>query len=130
MSIPPISVAIIDDDKLYRTLLSKLLIRSGLVVMFHAENGKDCIDQLKTIFIHPMVVILDIEMPVMNGFDTAEFIRLNWPYIKIISNSSLISEDIEELAIKSGADIFLPKSLTNKDLIATINQLTFEKYYK
>lgn len=119
----PVSVAIIDDDNLYRIMLAKAFERSGLSVIFQAENGKLGIDQMKNCLTLPLVVVVDVEMPVMNGFETTRSVKTNWPEIGIVAHSSISGQDAKDLMIDCGADIFLPKGAGIKELVSTVKQL-------
>lgn len=123
MSLPFISAAIIDDDEIYRFIITRMLKNSGITIAFQAENGKKGIQQIQTSPILPEVVIIDIEMPIMNGFETAQYVKMNWPQIGIIAHSSLITNEAQSLMINSGADLFLPKPCSAIELIHSITQL-------
>ncbi|KAA8482772.1 response regulator receiver domain-containing protein [Arcticibacter tournemirensis] len=127
MRLPLISAAIIDDDEIYRFIIARMLKNSGIALVFQAENGKKGIQQIETSLILPEVLIVDIEMPVMNGFETAQYIKMNWPQIGIIAHSSLIDDKTKALMIKSGADLFLPKPCSASELIGSICQLAVLK---
>ncbi|GEM_PF-1083246 len=122
-----ISAAIIDDDEIYRFILVRMLKNSGVTIDIQAENGKKGIQQIQASSSLPDVVIIDIEMPVMNGFETASYIKMHWPQIGIIAHSSLITNEARSLMINSGADLFLPKSCSAIELINSIEQLAVVK---
>ena len=67
-------ILIIDDDKIVRDALAKLLKRDGLDNLWFAENGEEGIALLKKV--SPVVVILDLQMPVMDGVTFLEKINL------------------------------------------------------
>jgi len=72
-----IKVAMVDDHVLLRNALSSLINNSGKCkVIFEASNGKELITQLENKNF-PNVVILDVNMPEMNGHDTETFIQMN-----------------------------------------------------
>jgi DNA-binding NarL/FixJ family response regulator len=77
-------IALVDDHVLLRTGLASLIGSfEGYHVLFEADHGKDFISQL-TPKHPPDIVLLDITMPVMNGYETAEWIRENLPGTKVL----------------------------------------------
>ena len=71
-----LKILVVDDIYTNRHLLSELIKLTGNVAVL-AENGQEAIDILKTEEIH--MVFMDIEMPVMNGVETTEYIRNKLP---------------------------------------------------
>ena len=118
-----ISVAIIDDDDLYRSIMAKVLQRSGISVIFQANNGKSGIDQIKDCLPLPLVVILDLEMPFMNGFETVKRLKTDWPQVAIVIHSSIMDQKTIDLLINSGVDAFISKTAGIRQLARTIKQM-------
>jgi DNA-binding NarL/FixJ family response regulator len=123
----PISVAIIDDDDLYRAILVKLFERSGMTVVFRAENGRAGVDQMKNCSPLPLIVIVDIEMPVMDGFETARHVRAHWPEVGIVAHSSLTDQEAGASMVHAGADVFLSKAAGIKELVKTVEKLAVSR---
>ena len=72
-------IALVDDHVLLRNGLASLIQSfEGYAVLFQADNGKEFIQQLKA---HPLpdIILLDITMPEMNGFETAAWINKTHP---------------------------------------------------
>ncbi|QTE39776.1 response regulator transcription factor [Mucilaginibacter gossypii] len=130
MSEMPISVAIIDDDDLYRTIVTRLLQRSGVAVVFQANNGKAGIDQMSRCSALPSAVILDIEMPVMGGFETARKIKQLWPEVFIIIHSSLTIPEVANRMLNSGSDFFISKSADIDQVANAIKKIVVSKCIK
>lgn len=78
-----IKVAIADDHTLFRKSLAQLLEDDIFIVKVQAENGKELIAQLVN-NVDVQVVLMDIHMPVMNGFEATEYLRKHHPEIKVI----------------------------------------------
>lgn len=118
------TIAIVDDSHLHRMLLRTWLLKIGYTVAFEAENGMECVKQLKELPTIPAIVILDIEMPVMDGPETASVLKKEWSTIRIIANSASADvEDIERM-MNSGADVFINKHGMKKEvLLSVINDL-------
>ena len=130
MSELPVSVAIIDDDELYRAILARMLRRSGMAVAFEANNGKSGIEQMSGCLPLPSVIIMDIEMPVMDGFETAKHMKTQWPWVPIVAHSSLTNYQAADRMIHSGADSFISKSADIEQLAHTIKQIAVSKRNK
>jgi DNA-binding NarL/FixJ family response regulator len=102
-------IALVDDHALLRNGLASL-IRSfdGYTVLFEADNGKHFIRQLKE---HPQpdIILLDITMPEMNGFETAAWIKENAPAIKILVLSMMDNDEVVISMLKAGARGYILK---------------------
>jgi len=109
---PAISVAIVDDHSIWRDLLSKMARQLGYHVAFTAINGIDCILRIQTVAQKNLVCIIDIEMPIMNGFETTRQIKTKYPDTRIIGLS--IKNDPNTIAkmMQCGADGFIQKGAT------------------
>jgi DNA-binding NarL/FixJ family response regulator len=107
----PIHVVIADDCSLIRFSLSKLLgSYGGYQVDFEAENGKQLINYIKSAAIMPDICILDIGMPEMNGYDTINILKRNWPSIKVLVLSVFCQDYSIRYMLRKGANGFLSKT--------------------
>ena len=78
------TVALVDDHILLRSSLARIITNfEGYFVLFQADNGQHFIDQI-TKKNTPDIVLLDISMPVMDGFETAKWIKNNLPDTKVL----------------------------------------------
>ena len=93
---------------------------AGFSIAFEAGNGRECLQKLATCKIIPGVCILDIEMPLLNGYDTAIEIKKAWPEIKIIMYSVGSDEQNKVKSLESGADAFLSKGCEPDELLAAV----------
>lgn len=106
---PTTYVALVDDHSLLRNGLAAVINSfDGYRVIIEADHGKHFIDQLKG-KPAPDIVLLDITMPVMNGYETAEWIKVNLPETKIVVLSMMESDTIIINMIKRGAKGYLLK---------------------
>jgi len=102
-------IALVDDHALLRNGLASLIQTfEGYSVLFEADNGKDFIRQLQTHAI-PDIILLDITMPEMNGFETAAWINKNTPAIKILVLSMMDNDAVVISMIKEGARGYILK---------------------
>ncbi|MEO6347290.1 MAG: response regulator transcription factor [Aquaticitalea sp.] len=111
-----IKVAIVDDNTfLQKVIIDKLSFFEDIVVKFKANNGEDLISKLeKNHNIH--LILMDIEMPKMNGIDAAQYVKTNYPQIKIIMLTVFDNEENIFKSIKAGADGYLLKEVSPEEL--------------
>jgi len=114
--VPQIKLAIIDDHKAWREKLSEMLVTVGFNIIITATNGKVFLDALEKAKTLPDVCLLDISMPVMDGYETAEKLRESYPKIKILAFSMDTDETVIARVITSGANGFIPKGVSLKEL--------------
>ncbi|WP_138477000.1 response regulator [Dyadobacter bucti] len=118
------TIAVVDDSPVVRAYVSFLLIKNNLSVVFEATDGQDCLSKIREAGKAPCVVILDIEMPIMDGFETALILKNDWPDTKIIAMSSKSDSSTIGQMAEAGADFFISKEGNITDaLINTLNML-------
>jgi two-component system chemotaxis response regulator CheB len=103
-------VLIVDDSSVYRKFLAYSLEKSGRIrVSGHASSGEEALEQLKKN--RPQVVLMDIHMPGMDGFETTKRIMSLYPVPVIIISSDYASGDQSKTfrALEAGAVSFMPK---------------------
>lgn len=117
MSNPPIRIALVDDQKLFRGGLKMILSdRPDFRVIFEADNGKQFFERLA--FEPVDVVILDVEMPVMDGIETLEKIRETHPDLRVIMLTMHDSDRLINHLMQLGANGFLLKD-ENPEIVRT-----------
>ncbi|GAA4242964.1 response regulator transcription factor [Winogradskyella damuponensis] len=111
-----IKIAIVDDNTfLVKAVEEKLSFFEDVHVKFTARNGLDVLDQLESN--HNLnLILMDIEMPVMNGIEATEKIKQKYPHIKIIMLTVFDNDENIFNAIKAGADGYLLKEINAGDL--------------
>ncbi|MCT4629420.1 response regulator transcription factor [Winogradskyella sp.] len=111
-----IRIAIVDDNTfLIKAVKEKLSFFDDLQVRFIAMNGKDVIEKLKEN--HNIdLILMDIEMPEMNGIEATEQVKQKYPHIKIIMLTVFDNDENIFNAIKAGADGYLLKEINAEDL--------------
>ena len=111
-------VMIVDDSLTVRRITSRLLSREGFDVLT-ARDGIDALELLETEAETPDVILLDIEMPRMDGFEFMKTIKANPKYASIpivmISGTH---------GVHAGADAVLGKPFDTSELIALADRLT------
>ena len=114
-------VLIVDDQRIMRLVLSSILSDTGIKVLGQASNGLEALElytQLK-----PMVVLLDLLMPVMDGFTTMEKLLAYDPKANIVICSSMQHKFYISRALKQGAKDFLVKPFRKDQVRAAVNKL-------
>ena len=87
-----IQVAIADDHTLLRKALAKLITSfENYSVLFEADNGKEIKNKISQHII-PDVILLDVNMPEMDGYETASWLFKNHPQIKVLALSMFSDE--------------------------------------
>lgn len=116
-------IVLVDDHILLRNGLAGIISAFGnFTVLFEANNGKHFIEQLDPNNL-PDIVLLDVTMPVMNGFETAEWIFNNHPNIKVMVLSMLNDERTIIKMLKFGAMGYMTKDTDPKELNRALNEL-------
>ena len=111
-----IKLAIIDDNSfLIKATQEKLSFFEDFDIKFSAFDGKNCIEKLEKN--HNIdLILMDIEMPIMNGIEATQIIKNRYPQIKIIMLTVFNNDENIFNAIKAGADGYLLKEVNPKDL--------------
>lgn len=104
----PGSIAIADNHQLIRQTLIQVLTSFGYHVIIEAENGKSLIEKLEEDEL-PDICVIDLEMPVLDGYETTEYIKQNWPSIKVLIFSLDNNMHNQQRALDCGADAFISK---------------------
>lgn len=123
-----IKIGIAEDQQIFRKGLALLLNSfTNIVVVNEGENGVDLIDQMTQNC--PNVVIMDYNMPLMDGIETTKAIRKKFPEVKIILLSILDGEDHVASAIENGANGYLSKNDTLSEIEMAIQGVVNNNYY-
>ncbi|MFT3948707.1 MAG: response regulator transcription factor [Agriterribacter sp.] len=103
------TIAIADDHRLMRDTLAAFLHEQGYNVVIQASNGQHLLDQLNHISPLPDLCLLDVDMPVMDGYETACYLRKHYTSIKILAISVFYNEDKKEKMLRCGVNSFISK---------------------
>ena len=112
----PVKIAIVD-DKLFlaRAVAEKIFFFEEYSLKFIAENGADLLTQLDENS-NVDLILMDIEMPVLNGIEATALVKQKYPQIKIIMLTVFDNDEHIFNAIKAGADGYLLKE-TSPDIL-------------
>jgi len=116
-------VALVDDHAMINDALAKVIDKfEGLTVILKARNGRELIDQLRPDNL-PDLVILDVQMPIMDGYKTASWLTANFPDIFILAVSMIDTELSTMRLIQSGVTGFLSKKKGTDELELAIRSI-------
>ena len=122
----PIQVAIVDDKAGNRLIIKdKLLHHPQINVTLTAENGKDFLEQMKSLSPDktPEVVLMDLEMPEMDGIDAVAAGSYLYPTVKYVMLTIFDDEERIFKAIKAGAFGYLLKDESAENIAEVITQM-------
>lgn len=111
-----IKIGIVDDNVfLIKAIEEKLSFFDDVSVKFKAFNGSETISKLNDNY-NIDLILMDIEMPVLNGIETTELVKNKYPHIKIVMLTVFDNDENIFNAIKAGADGYLLKEINPKEL--------------
>jgi two-component system, NarL family, invasion response regulator UvrY len=125
----PIKVAITDDHILIRKGLAGLINSfQNYTVLFEADNG---IELIKKINKHnlPDIVVLDVNMPEMDGYETAKWLRKNYPYINVLALSMFNNESAVIQMLKLGVKGYVMKNAEPEELRSALDAVVQKGFY-
>jgi len=122
------SIVLTDDHALLRNGLAGLLKSLGHRVLFEADNGKDLISKLNSTNI-PEVLMLDINMPEMDGYETARWMKNHHPEVKILALSMYDNDNAVIGMLKCGVKGYILKDSDPSILRDAINDLMEKDFY-
>lgn len=120
-------VLVVEDSPTQREMISGLLERSGLDVT-SVGDGIEALDLLKTLVsdgIPPDLVVLDIVMPRMNGYEVCRSIKADpaTQHLPVVMCSSKGEEFDRYWGLRNGADAYIAKPFQPQELVGTVRQL-------
>ncbi len=127
---PVIKIAIADDHELFRIGISKILQGyKGFDVILEVDHGESLLKAIEMSSQLPDVILLDIRMPVMDGFEAMEVLTKNFPSIKIIVLS--VHDKARHIIrmIELGAHGYLLKNTHPEEVVESIKKVMEQDYY-
>ena len=125
-----INIAVVDDHGLYRSGLVNLIHSLGdeFQVTKQASNGKEFLEILDNSTL-PNIVILDIDMPIMNGFETAEILAKKYPGLPVLVITMLEDEASLIRMLRIGVKGFLSKDVEPDELKLALLSISSKGYH-
>lgn len=123
-------IALADDQQLFLRSLSTLINGfEGKKVITEALNGEDLLHQLKTALQLPDIILLDVNMPVMNGEEAAQLLSKKYPDIKLVALSMKDDDRTIIKMIKAGCCSYLLKDIHPNELDKALTEINTNGYY-
>lgn len=122
------NLALVDDHVLLRNGLAGLVKNIGHTVIFEASNGNEFINQLSANNL-PQIVLMDINMPEKDGFETTLWLKKNHPSVKVLALSMYDSENSIIRMLKNGARGYILKDSDPEELKDAIAAIHDKGYY-
>ena len=118
----PIRIALVDDHPILRQGIAALISdQPDLLLVGQASNGLEAIEQFR---LHrPDVMLMDLQMPGMNGIDAMSAIRGEFPDARFVVLTTYTGDVQIVRALKAGARAYLLKSLLHRELLDTIRSV-------
>jgi DNA-binding NarL/FixJ family response regulator len=127
---PIIKIGLVDDHKLVLSSLERLIQSfDGYQVVLTAGNGQDMIEQFEKNQFYPEIILLDNNMPLMNGYETLLWLRKNHPTIRVLVLSMEDHENLMLKMIRAGANGYLLKDCHPDELKWALQEVLDKGYH-
>lgn len=124
-----ITLGVVDDHRLFRKALINLINGfQGYKVVLEANDGKNLQEVLKQSAL-PNILLLDLQMPEINGFETLSWLHKEYPEIKVIILSMCCFEYSLIKLMESGAKAFLTKDIDEGELCRALKEVNERGFY-
>jgi two-component system, NarL family, invasion response regulator UvrY len=123
-----VKIALVDDHSLLRNGLASLINNLGYSVLYECSNGQQLIDKVEKNEA-PDVILMDINMPEMDGFETTLWLKRNRPLVNVIALSMYDDETSIIRMIKNGARGYILKDTNPKELKLAIESVMAKGFY-
>lgn len=122
-------VAIVDDHSLMRSALARVINTfEGYSVVLEADNGLELKEKLNSSVL-PDIVLLDVNMPGMDGFETTQFLHRSYPHVKVLALSMLSDEKTIIKIFRLGAKGYLMKNTDAAELKKALDSVMDKNVY-
>jgi len=127
---PNYSIVVVDDHLLIAKAIAGVIEGfEKYEVLYEVENGKALIEKFKVSKNIPDIVLMDITMPVMDGFETTKWLKENHPEVLVLA-LSMQNDDMSLIKmIKAGAKGYLLKNIHPTELEKALDSLVQKGYY-
>ncbi|WCT10968.1 response regulator transcription factor [Mucilaginibacter jinjuensis] len=124
-----IQIAIVDDHTLFRQGIGSLLSEyKEIEILFDAANGLELKEKLSR-YPLPQVILMDITMPLMNGYETTAWIKQNYPQVRVLALSMFEEDEPIIKMLKSGAGGYILKESKASDLVYAIKTIATHGFF-
>jgi len=124
------TIVIVDDHLLIAKAITSIIEKlNGFEVLYETDNGKSMIERFNGSKNIPDIVLLDISMPVMDGFETAKWLKENHPEIKVMALTMQGDDESLIKMIKNGSTGYLNKNIHPAELEKALNSIATKGFY-
>ncbi len=119
-------LALIEDHPQLRSrMIDRLRFFDDVTVVFAADNGVDCLDKLAGTAedMRPDVILMDIEMPHMDGIEAAKKVKASYPAIEVLMLTVFEDEEKIFAAVQAGASGYLLKDVSTETVVNAVHEL-------
>jgi len=129
---PSLNIALVDDHNLFRKGLIKLInlgdTQNKYNILFEAENGRDLKEKM-TQPPFPDIILMDIDMPDINGFESVEWLQRTHPSVKVLV-ISMVDSELEILRmLRLGVKGYLSKDIEVEDMHRALEAIAGNGFY-
>jgi len=125
-----IDIIIVDDHQLFSKALTTLVnLIDNFNVIKVLKNGAEVVDYFSNNNLQPDVVLMDIQMPVMNGIDATNWLKINRPDVKVLALSMECDEETILAMLRAGAKGYLLKDIHPSVLKHALNEVYTNGFY-
>ncbi len=125
-----IRIGIVDDHQLFVKSVSLMLTTfKDYKVVIEALNGKDMQEKLAKHNVLPDIMLVDVNMPVMNGVETVKWLSTAYPQVKLVALSMNDNDQVIIDMIRAGCCAYLLKDTHPDELEKALNEIHLKGYY-
>lgn len=127
---PQVKLALVDDHTLFRKGLISLIeiVSNDYAIVFEADNGKDLQQKINKEN-QPDIILMDIHMPDMDGFESVQWLSEHYPLVKILIVSMVQKEETIVKMLRMGVKGYLCKDVEPKELGEALHSVMNKGYY-
>ena len=117
----PLCILLVEDDSTSSLLLEQILKGKNITFLF-ANNGFKAVELVQ---LHPEInlVLMDIKMPIMNGYEATRLIKEQRPLLPVIAQSAFTDMEEREKAIQAGCNGFITKPVRQSELLEMMRKV-------
>ncbi len=122
-----ITIAIVDDHALFRSGIAALLKEEGIKVLFEAAHGVEMQELIKDR--QPDIILMDINMPVMDGFEATTWLAAHYPDCHVLALTMFADDKAILQMLKAGAKGYISKESVVKELLRALQAINTKGLY-
>ena len=124
-----IRIGLVDDHQLFRKSVSLMLQSLGFEVIVDASHGKELQEKFTKLAAVPDIMLIDVEMPIMNGVETARWLKQSHPSVRLVALSMNDKEHVIMGMIRAGCCSYLLKDTAPDVLEYALREVYHKNYY-